>query len=97
MYKKNKTRRNGIRFKQVLKDVSTFLKKPLAIPVAVVGIALAITAVITVPGMIATSTTETLQEILEVNPNAKKKAEVVDTTPSSYEWTAEEENTDEKL
>jgi len=43
------------------------------------------------------STTETLQEILEVNPNAKKKAEVVDTTPSSYEWTAEEENTDEKL
>jgi hypothetical protein len=44
------------------------------------------------------STTETLQEILEVNPNAKKKADVVeDTTPSSYEWTAEEENADEKL
>ena len=42
--------------------------------------------------------TETLQEILEVNPNAKKKADVVeDTTPSSYEWTAEEENADEKL
>ena len=43
---------------------------------------------------------ETLQEILEVNPNAKKKkkAEVVeDTTPSSYEWAAEEEETNEEL
>ena len=42
---------------------------------------------------------ETLQEILEVNPNKKKKkAEVVeDTTPSSYEWAAEEEETDEEL
>jgi len=40
---------------------------------------------------------ETLQEILEVNPNKKKKAEVEDTTPSSYEWAAEEEETDEEL
>ena len=42
---------------------------------------------------------ELLQEILEVNPNKKKKkAEgVEDTTPSSYEWAAEEEETDEEL
>ena len=43
------------------------------------------------------STTETLQEILEVNPNAKKKKKE---EPSKYEWASEEltkDEVDEKL
>ena len=41
--------------------------------------------------------TETLQEILEVNPNAKKKKKE---EPSKYEWASEEltkDEVDEKL
>jgi len=43
------------------------------------------------------SETETLQEILEVNPNAKKKKKE---EPSKYEWASEEltkDEVDEKL
>ena len=40
-----------------------------------------------------------LSEILEVNPNKKKKKEEVveDNTPLSSDWIAEEEETDENL
>jgi hypothetical protein len=41
---------------------------------------------------------EMLSEILEVNPNKKKKEKVVEDTPDlSSDWEVEEEETDEEL
>ena len=40
--------------------------------------------------------TETLQEILEVNPNVEVEEVEEDTTPSSHEWEAEEVEEDDE-